>query len=815
MALSIKLLISLLHAISNDTLPISIYESPELWVPWFSTFVSRGASVASKLLRLKSLSWRFTVFLKKEYPDDHLLSMKEHEVRRYLNDHPDKLQPCPPGELKRGRAASHIFNQFIENGWCPFRAMQLCKSHDYLVLNSLASLKRHSTAVENHSQCSELQRCFAHNVAVDRSNSYPFHHDHEDVDYCELLEVSNDQISNIIISGGVPLISISREGDLDLKVVRWTPYLCYSAISHVWSDGRGNPFSNAMPRCQLLKLRQVIIQSYSAESSPLYDSGSKLRSFLHWKIWGTKGSNRPYASIDKRRVNFWIDTLCIPVAGSSRSAQENSNLKLRAIRHIAPIYASASTTITIDKGLQSTRLLKPNLIYGDEFAALILSSNWMVRGWTLEEGSLSSGAVFDIKGRPYQMLGTLNHLAPRLQEDHSPLERASLQARQSLVFNLKRALLQDRKQLLDIPGASKMSTWASRVRIPQFVWAWNSLLERSTTKPFDAPIILASLLDFKVTGLKDVPREQMLQMLIQNCDELPLSLLYNKGPRLSIQGHPELSWVPTRIAGDRLVSGAALRRAASVVTNRQVIYYIDRRGCNPASTLVLATPAGQLIPENVDIFRIKVPRGRHSAAVQEYIIQVHQVPVTASDNVFSGRDHGQAQTEAESTYLVLDMACGTSSKRGYSGRGAILHVHSSTSRTTNLEYRAPTTIWTAAQWHHQDRAQEIAHEYSELEPVESARRLLLKFGKLLWAAPIAYSLCIWKTLNSDTNILCRQISLESTIRTTANNHQSQSHWQRNRSCYHALSSLALSICSGIYLGGSTGRTWTASTRTSL
>jgi hypothetical protein len=167
---------------------------------------------------------------------------------------------------------------------------------------------------------------------------------------------------------------------------------------------------------------------------------------------------------------------------------------------------------------------------------------------------------------------------------------------------LKRALLDEKKRLSNDPKASRASRLRKLLRIPQFVWTWNSLLEGSTTKPQDGPIILANLLDFNVFTLKHMSHEERLKLLIQNCDELPLSLLYNTGPRVSVMGHPELGWIPRSIAGDHLVVGAALRRIKSKGTDNQVKFFIDRLASNPQSTLVLGTLQGQCIPYDVGVF---------------------------------------------------------------------------------------------------------------------------------------------------------------------------------------------------------------------
>lgn len=45
--------------------------------------------------------------------------------------------------------------------------------------------------------------------------------------------------------------------ELKIELVESTDDTCYVALSHVWADGLGNPFGNALPKCQLLGLQTL------------------------------------------------------------------------------------------------------------------------------------------------------------------------------------------------------------------------------------------------------------------------------------------------------------------------------------------------------------------------------------------------------------------------------------------------------------------------------------------------------------------------------------------------------------------------------
>jgi hypothetical protein len=413
-ALSVKLLISLLRSILDDTLSTvgSRFHGHYLdsWAPYVWKFIRGDEEV---------------VYI---HP---LRKMGNEKARKYLAVQPKSLVPLPPSDNNGGRAARCPFGRLVVNGWCPYRAIQVCRSYDYLIVNSLASLRRNQTSLEDHRRCIQSKRCCAHDLRIDPPTSYPLRHvGHTN---CSLVGVPREEIAKVIRSGRIPLISMSLEGrDLDLKVVPCTLYITYTAISHVWSDGLGNPASNALPLCQLFRLRDMIYKTYYRRYSPFYDGRNywtRQKSNNYWYFWNMFRAGKPYSATSQKRIYFWMDTLCIPVSLDSQ-ADEDRDLKFRAMKHITPIYAGAFNTLVLDRGIQDTNTTVRNQVAGDEFAALILRSKWMQRGWTLEEGSLAQTCVFQLMGMPYEMSSSLWSLFPIAKWHHSPLKRAFINVRQ-------------------------------------------------------------------------------------------------------------------------------------------------------------------------------------------------------------------------------------------------------------------------------------------------------------------------------------------------------------------------------------------------
>lgn len=148
--------------------------------------------------------------------------------------------------------------QLIAKGWCPhavealsyrFRG-QLC------VLAYLLSLRRHPARINVHAGCESAGQCIAFNTTL---ASYDTKHTTETCT-CVMVETPYIRLKEILLVGGIPLISIEGgEGTgepLTLGVHERTMRTEYIAVSHVWADGLGNPTANALPSCQIEKLRK-------------------------------------------------------------------------------------------------------------------------------------------------------------------------------------------------------------------------------------------------------------------------------------------------------------------------------------------------------------------------------------------------------------------------------------------------------------------------------------------------------------------------------------------------------------------------------
>lgn len=76
---------------------------------------------------------------------------------------------------------------------------------------------------------------------------------------CSLISVPYDRLIQIIRDGGIPLLSINDDNGA-VQPRRIEVYSCgrnamYTAISHIWIDGLGNPKENGVPLCQSARLK--------------------------------------------------------------------------------------------------------------------------------------------------------------------------------------------------------------------------------------------------------------------------------------------------------------------------------------------------------------------------------------------------------------------------------------------------------------------------------------------------------------------------------------------------------------------------------
>lgn len=453
--------------------------------------------------------------------------------------------------------SSFLKTNMIEAGWCPQQVKFLFQRNGPVMMVYLARLPRVNPSGITHAKCTE-SKCIGNNVEL--SGGYKCRH--VDDCQCQTVLADSDMVKAIVNEGGVPLISIcteTSEGPLRLKVSRATYFSRFTAISHVWADGLGNPNGNGLPECQLRRL--------AAQLGRVVNRNNNGRA-------------------SKRSPLFWMDTLCIPVG--AQDDEEVNRLKATAINSMARIYAGARQVLVLDAELQSHSVLGANAASQDETMAWIVTATWMRRCWTLHEGALGRRVWFQfadaaVHCRPHERIEALcsgkrsgiidlsgtsfPSYVSRLSRIW-PLSHTALAAEAGLREHPFKAVLRDSwrtsiYQTLELLGYGfTQRDWFGRATteglFALFCLVWQELVPRSTTKAEDLPTIFASLLDFKAHEILQVPAEYRMLAMLANMPVLPRELLFNRGPRLQPSSKHKNRWVPVTIGGQSIVPGKAL-----------------------------------------------------------------------------------------------------------------------------------------------------------------------------------------------------------------------------------------------------------------
>jgi Heterokaryon incompatibility protein (HET) len=243
------------------------------------------------------------------------------------------------------RSENLLEKKLLSAGRCISETEMLRTAVDNTGLYIAATIKWPQIAIQrSHKKCTK-EKCDAEQID---DVTYKTAHttDCKDPTTCRFSSVYSENVASILLNGEIPVVRIKvpenqPDADLELEVISEAPYV---AISHVWAHGLGNVDHNALPRCQLLRLKQLttsLLQRLKFIGEPL----------------------------------IWIDTLCIPVGDTF------VDVRKLAISKIAKTFKEAKQILVLDAELQqSTADCDRN-----EAATRVLCSGWMRRLWTLQE----------------------------------------------------------------------------------------------------------------------------------------------------------------------------------------------------------------------------------------------------------------------------------------------------------------------------------------------------------------------------------------------------------------------------------------------
>ena len=276
----------------------------------------------------------------------------------------DSLSPCDIFLKPHLVPANFLASRLRALGWCPQQSRYICDNLPAQAAYFVSLLRRRGRDGVEHSLYSESKRL----ANVSQESAYETRHVTRAC-RCNMVGVDQNEVSNIIMRGRIPLMSLEYDNHphLRLKVKATEVRNEYVAISHIWADGLGNPCSNALPRCQIERIgKRISILPKTGQLGTSFNTKFGA-DFVH-----TSSSEGPSRS-------FWLDTLCIPVG------DENQDVRLTAINTMAAVYSGASHILIMDRELQQLRLgSQPYL----DHLAFIACCTWVTRCWTFQEGAL-------------------------------------------------------------------------------------------------------------------------------------------------------------------------------------------------------------------------------------------------------------------------------------------------------------------------------------------------------------------------------------------------------------------------------------------
>jgi hypothetical protein len=332
---------------------------------------------------------------------------------------------------------------------------------------------------KDHSRCNN-EVCLANNVVA---ATYITRHATESCE-CDWIGLDKQDFLDCLRSDDVPLISIADPGSVmstrRVQLFKVSEEVNYVAISHVWSDGLGNPNTNALPSCQLRRLGLLAAKALAQQSAA-----------------------------------FWIDTLCVPHKGPEKKL---------AIAKMKETYEKATRVVVLDNQLLQTSLeceLKSdgpynNMPLGTRVEAFmqISLSGWMRRLWTFQEAVVSRELEFQFADG----LVNLRRLFLTVRNNRHPIIHQA--------FSNLMVLLSLRYQ---IDGGLLM------------IHLLNALRWRSTSNAEDEAICIAAIFDLSPERFIDLPLEQHMPELLKSLGSIPVGLLFS---RIQGRHAQNFSWAP-------------------------------------------------------------------------------------------------------------------------------------------------------------------------------------------------------------------------------------------------------------------------------
>lgn len=401
--------------------------------------------------------------------------------------------------------------RLLAHGWCMSEIKLILDTTLSLqTLHFLACLDK--TNVEHSHQGCDTQQCVVYQNDLGK---YKTQHVSKECD-CAELSIDPEALHNILRTKALPLIRVKSSqtlGELSVDIVASRPTSRYVALSHVWADGVGNPYANALPRCQLSDIGKLVQK---------LDMVARSRDAQDHRVKQEDVTGK------EEELLLWCDTLCCPV--------RPKEAKHLALEYMYRTYRYATHVLVLDASL---RHYGDESLEIDEVSIRILTSPWMRRLWTLQEGALPA-----VTNRLWFQLAhkALNLRELRLNAGNKFFSGIS---RRGLAGDILKRLASFANVL---PNDSSTHPGADLARVIE------ALHHRSVSIPSDEPLLIANLLGLDPArilnggdGAVALRVNRLWRMMPSAMQGIPINLLFRVGPRLVESG---LKWAPATLLID-------------------------------------------------------------------------------------------------------------------------------------------------------------------------------------------------------------------------------------------------------------------------
>jgi hypothetical protein len=282
-----------------------------------------------------------------------------------------------------------------------------------------------------------------------------------------------------------------------------------------WADGKGNPFDNSLPYCQLDKIQRLVDELVGNCFPP-----------------------------KKQHPNpgFWMGTLCCIVGNDTGSKK----YKKRSIQSMREIYGDSAAVLIIDPWLMSI----PSTASVSEICYRIYASGWSRRLWTHQEGFLAQEVYYQFQDKPLR-LPDVDELAKEFQKkmayDGYPVGFPLQASGKTSFYYTTVKLIVNGMQEGRIPQDNK---WILYGHLAE------SLGYRSTTNIDDELLCVASVIGSNVADYAELEvdksrkrtAEVRMKRFLEEIGRFRQSIIFNNYKRLTIPG---FRWAPISLLGHR------------------------------------------------------------------------------------------------------------------------------------------------------------------------------------------------------------------------------------------------------------------------